>query len=125
MCAAAAPYRVACVHTYIYIRSARGYTTRVKEVEGIEESLALVVANGCRRAADGATVAWRNRRAADGATVAWRHRRADELGMKAAAAGRVSLCRPCLSIMPWIVRRSAAGQLLCYCRGCHSGIEII
>ena len=59
--------------------------TRVKEVEGIEESLALVVANGCRRAADGATVAW--------------HRRADELGMKAAAAGRVSLCRPCLSIL--------------------------
>ena len=97
MCAAAAaaPYRVACVDTYIYIRSARGYTTRVKEVEGIEESLALVVANGCRRAADGAT-------------VAWRHRRGDELGMKAAAAGRVSLCRPCLSIMPWIVRRSAA-----------------
>ena len=85
------PYRVACVDTYI--RSARG-TTRVKEVEGIEESLALVVANGCRRAADGATVAW--------------HRRADELGMKAAAVGRVSLCRPCLSIMLWIVRRSAA-----------------
>ena len=54
-----------------YVRSARGYTTRVKEVEGIEESLALVVANGCRHAADGATVAW--------------HRRADELGMKAAA----------------------------------------
>ena len=88
----APPYRVAGVDTYI--RSARR-TTRVKEVEGIEESLALVVANGCRR------------RAADGATVAW-HRRADELGMKAAAAGRVSLCRPCLSIMPWIVRRSAA-----------------
>ena len=88
----APPYRVAGVDTYI--RSARG-TTRVKEVEGIEESLALVVANGCRRAADGATVAW--------------HCRADELGMKAAAAaGRVSLCRPCLSIMPWIVRRSAA-----------------
>ena len=105
MCAAA-PYRVAGVDTYI--RSARGYTTRVKEVEGIEESLALVVANGCRRTADGATVAWRHRHAADGATVAWRHRRADELGMKAAAAGRVSLCRPCLSIMPWIVRRSAA-----------------
>ena len=42
-----------------YVRSARGYTTRVKEVEGIEESLGLVVANGCRRA--------------------------DELGMKAAA----------------------------------------
>ena len=78
----APPYRVAGVDTYI--RSARG-TTRVKEVEGIEESLALVVANGCRRAADGATVAW--------------HRRADELGMKAAAAGRVSLCRPCLSIL--------------------------
>ena len=54
-----------------YIRSARGYTTRVKEVEGIEESLGLVVANGCRRTADGATVAW--------------HSRADELGMKAAA----------------------------------------
>ena len=70
-----APYRVAGVD--MYIRSARGYTTRVKEVEGIEESLALVVANGCRRAADGATVAG--------------HRRADEFGIKAAAVGPTSL----------------------------------
>ena len=111
MCATAAPYRVACVDTYIYIRSARGYTTRVKEVEGIEESLALVVANGCRRAADGATVAW--------------HRRADELGMKAAAAAWS--CKP-LSALPKyhaLDRATIGGQLRRYCRGCHSGIEII